>query len=304
MNKKENKIKKEKITSFREIIISFAIASVIGIVYLIFSWNFISSLIVFALFFVAVEIYLVIRIRLTKRARIRQMELVFPDFIELMASNLRAGMTIDKALLLSSRKEFNPLDQEILLLGKDILTGKEITRALRDLSYRIKSEKVDKTLDVIITGIRSGGNLAVLLEETALNMRERLFIEKRAASNVLMYLIFIFFAVAVGAPTLFALSATLVQVFSSIIGDLPAIETSIVVPISLTSISIPMSFIKYFSIIFLIAIDILASMLLGLVNKGEEREGIKYLIPLIAASLGIYFAVRAILSNYFADIAQ
>src|SRR4030042_1953205 len=115
-------------------------------------------------------------------------------------------MTIDKALLLSSRKEFAPLDEEILLLGKEIITGKEIMQALHDMSLRIKSDKIRKTLELVISGIRSGGNISILLEETAVNMRERNFIEKKSASNVLMYVIFIFFAVAIGAPLLFGLS--------------------------------------------------------------------------------------------------
>jgi pilus assembly protein TadC len=70
------------------------------------------------------------------------MEEVFPDFIELVSSNLRAGMTVDKALLLSSRKEFSPLDIEILRLGKDILTGTYINIALTNMAKRIKSEKI------------------------------------------------------------------------------------------------------------------------------------------------------------------
>ena len=144
--------------------------------------------------------------------------------------------------------------------------------------------------------------MAILLEETATNMRERDYVEKRAASNVLMYIIFIFFAVAVGAPALFALSSILVEVLTSILSGLPTLDASINVPITLTSISISLTFVQYFSVIFFITIDVLASLLLGLVNKGEEKEGTKYILPLVVISITVYFTIRTVLHGYFADL--
>lgn len=298
---KAQKEKRKKINKFitLELSLSFLIA--------LFSYFITKDLkisgIAFLITLVLVSIYLLIKKLLKKAERIRKMEEVFPDFIELMASNLRAGMTIDKALLLSSRKEFSPLDEEILILGKGIITGEEITSSLIEMAKRTKSEKILKTITIINSGIRSGGNLAILLEQTALSMRERGFVEKRAASNVLMYVIFIFFAVAIGAPILFSLSSVLVEVLTNILSDLPSIETSQAnVPFTLTSVNISVDFITYFSIIFLILVNILASLLLGLVSKGEEKEGLKYAVPLIILSTAVFFIVRFFLLSYFSGI--
>lgn len=234
--------------------------------------------------------------------RIKKMEEVFPDFLELMSSNLRAGMTIDKALLASSREEFAPLDNEIIKLGKDIATGKEIERALKDLAERIHSEKIRKTLLVIISGIKAGGNLATLLEETAIHTRERGFVEKRAASNVLMYMIFIVFALGIGAPILFGLSAALVEIITSLLSTIPPIEnSSIQLPFTLTKISVSTTFITYFALVFLIVTDILGSFVIGSVSKGDEKAGVKYMAPLVVASVTIFFIVKKTLLIYFAD---
>lgn len=234
---------------------------------------------------------------------IKKMEEAFPDFLELMASNLRAGMTVDKALLASSREEFAPLDIEIVKLGKDIATGKNIEHALREMSERINSDKIKKTLLVIISGIKAGGNLAALLEETAVNTRERSFVEKRAASNVLMYVIFIFFALAIGAPVLFGLSAALVKIITNLLSTLPPVEgnTNIQLPFTLTKISISTSFVNYFSMILLIVTNVLGSLVLGLVSKGNEKAGVKYILPLVIISLAIFLLVKQILLAYFAD---
>jgi flagellar protein FlaJ len=232
----------------------------------------------------------------------KKMEDAFPDFIELMASNLRAGMTIDKALLLSARREFAPLDKEIFSLGKDIMTGKKVEAALNAFAIRTKSAKIQKTVNLIISGIKSGGNISILLEEAAVNMRERNFVEKRAASNVLMYVIFIFFSIAVGAPALFALSSVLVSVLTNILSTIPVMSSTIALPFSLTKINISVTFITYFSIVFIIATDILASLMLGLVSKGQEKSGIKYIPILLIISILTFIVLRVVLMSYFSDI--
>lgn len=270
------------------------------------AYYFYRNLIISAAFFfgviIAISLYLYFSKSLKSSARIRKMEEAFPDFLQLMSSNLRAGMTISKAMLLSSREEFAPLDKEILRVGKDVTTGKDIERALLDMSDRIGSEKIHKTLLLIISGIKAGGNLAILLEETATNMGEREFVEKRASSNVLMYVIFIFIAVAVAAPALFALSNILVGVLANLLKGLPTMQTSINVPFTLSSITISTDFIMYFSIAFILMLDIMAALVLGLVSKGEERDGLKYVIPILILSIGIFFLIKIALSGFLAGL--
>ncbi|MEK6850556.1 MAG: type II secretion system F family protein [Nanoarchaeota archaeon] len=266
----------------------------------IITQKIISSLLILVAVLISTNAYIIYREKYRATQRIKKIEDVFPDFVELMAANLRAGMTIDKALLVSSRKEFAPLDEEILRLGKDIMTGKEITLALYEMGERIKSEKIKKTLALIITGIASGGNLSVLLEETAMNMRERAFVEKRAASNVLMYVIFVFFAVAVGAPVLFGLSSILVKTITTIMSSVPEIDTTATanLPFTMGKINITTAFINYFAVIYLIVISVLSSLVIGIVNKGEEKSGINYIIPVAIISISIFFLIQLILSKF------
>ncbi|MFH1500831.1 MAG: type II secretion system F family protein [archaeon] len=255
------------------------------------------------LIFINVVIYF--RIFLKADARIKKMENIFPDVIQLMASNLRAGMTVDRAFLLSARPEFAPLDLEIGKTGREITTGKDMGTAMLSMSKRIGSEKIHKTIMLIISGLKAGGNISTLLEETANNMREKEFIEKKAASSIVMYVIFIFFASAIGAPVLFGLSSILVQVIIEVIGSLPemttSVATSIKTPFTFSSLDISISFVIWFSVIFLIITNILSSLVIGLVNKGSEKEGLRYLLPLIALSLAIFFTIRTVLFRFIAE---
>lgn len=272
-----------------------------GLVY-IFSKNLVFAISFLIISQVLFNVYFYFRKRLVISTNIRKMESVFPDFIELVSSNLRAGMTIDKALLLGSRKEFAPLDKEILHLGKDILTGREIALSLRDMARRTGSERIQKTVDLIVSGLKSGGNVAVLLEETAVNMRERNFVEKRAASNVLMYVILISFGISIGAPALFALSSVLVGVMTQILADVPQSETNLNLPFSITGVSISTTFITIYAVVFLVVVCILSSMLLGLVSKGDEKEGLKYAPIFISVSLVVFFILKSVLGGGFSSM--
>ena len=297
------KVDREKVLAERRWgMFSGMAAFLIGVVVYLIYGNFISTAIGFFVGFFVVFSTSKFMNSLKKAARIKKIEDVFPDFLQLVASNLRAGMTVDHAMLLGARPEFAPLDKEILQAGRDISTGKPVGFALKMMSKRIDSEKVDKTLSIILSGIRAGGNLAILLEETSRSMRQRDFIEKKAASQVLMYTIFIFLAVAIFAPGLFALSGILVETMTNLMGGVSPDSLPQNIPVSFSSVSISVSFIYYFSILFIIVMDVMAALVLGLVSKGSEREGLRYLPIMLILSLGIFFILGYVLSGTMAGL--
>ena len=285
----------------KELIIKLVVSLVIAAAAGTIKRSIFASVLWFIGTIIILSVYSIMKVKLEKYNRIKKMENAFPDFLQLMASNLRAGMPTDHALLMSARKEFDPLDKEIIKLGKELMTGRDIESAMFDMGQRSHSQKIQKTINLIVSGLKSGGNIAVLLEETASNARERYFVQKKAASNVLMYVIFVFAAITVGAPGLFGLSTVLVEVLTNVLSTIPEVQTSASLPFTLSRIEISSSFIIYFSMAFLIAIDIIGSLVLGLVTKGEEKEGAKYILPVVSVSLGIFFAVRFILLKYFAE---
>jgi len=294
--------RKEKSILRKIIFLSILLGIIIGAGILYFYKNTLLSIIsTFTTIIVLIVFYLV-RKNLKKTARIKKIEEIFPDFLQLMSSNLRAGMTIDRSILLSSRPEFAPLDVEILQTGKDLTTGKNVELSLLDMSKRLNSEKIHKTILLINSGIRAGGDLAILLEQTAVSMRERKFVEKKAASSVLMYVIFIFLAVSIFAPALFSLSTVLVEVLTNILAGLPSVDTNVNMPFTLSKINISISFIKYFSIIFMITIDFFASMVLGLVGKGSEKQGLRYFPVILIMSISIYFLARVFIARFLGGL--
>ena len=104
-------------------------------------------------------------------SRASEIEKVLPDALQLMAANVRAGMTVDRAIWLTARPEFGIFEEELRMAGAKTVGGKPIKVALMEMVERINSGLLEKTFRLLIEGIESGGELSHLLEETAANAR-------------------------------------------------------------------------------------------------------------------------------------
>ena len=171
------------------------------------------------------------------------------------------------------------------------------------IKYLSKSDKLRKTIQLIITGLRSGGELSGLLSETAENLRQQNIVEQKIRSSVAMYFIFIFVAVAFGGPILFSLSSFLIEILTKVLGEVAlseSLKTSL--PLSFAQISLDKDFVVMFSIISLIVTSILSSLVLGLIAKGKESEGTKYIPILILITISVFYLVRYIMGKILSGL--
>jgi len=280
-------------------LIAIILTVLFSAIFLIFKVTLLWSIVVFVL----VNLFSYFKLSLKAANRIKKMEEVFPDVISLMASNLRSGITIEKAFLMAARPEFDPLDKEIMKTGKEITTGQNIIQALYTMSKRIDSEKIEKVIMLIISGLKAGGNISDLLDQTSRNMKEKEVIEKKTRSTILMYVIFIFFAVGAGAPVLFGLSSVLVGVIIKLTSNIPDLGTQASsLPFSFTQVSISSNFVLYFSLLFMIITDFISCLVIGLVNKGDGKSGLKFFIPLVVVSIGLFLLIRLVLSGILGSV--
>jgi len=241
-------------------------------------------------------IYLWLILLVDKKAKL--IEEALPDALQLMSSNLKAGMTPDKALLLSSRPEFGPLKEEIDLVGKKITLGKNIGDALMEMAKRVRSKRLLRAIELINSGLNSGGSLATLMEATSNNLREQFLVDKRIKASITMYVIFIFSAAALIAPVLYGLSSFLVEVVGKSFAEVQIPTTAASsLPIQAGQSAITPEFLLMFIIVFLVVNSFMASMLLGLISKGNQREGFRYFIPMIMLAIPIFLIVRVIISS-------
>jgi flagellar protein FlaJ len=234
-------------------------------------------------------------------SRTKYVENILPDALDLMAANSRAGYIPSKALLLSARKEFGPLSVAIKNVGKELATGESLEDSLNKITAQIKSELLERTVKLINEGINLGGQFAKLLDENASDIRSIQQIKNEMKANIMMYAIFITFAGAIGAPLLYALSGFLV-------GTINQLGSSLVIPESanmkvgfmkMGHMSVSSDFLLIFSLIAIVITTVGGSIIVGMINSGKEKGGVKYIPIFLILGLAVFFIGQMVISSMF-----
>ncbi|MCX6773049.1 MAG: type II secretion system F family protein [Candidatus Micrarchaeota archaeon] len=245
-------------------------------------------------------VYAIVTVMANKRVAL--IEELLPDFLSIMSSNIRSGLTYDRALLLSARKEFGPLAREVDRAAKEALSGKPLPDALMGMTTRVRSETFAKTMRLIVEGIRSGGKLADLLETTSLDMRRFSAVRKDVTATVLVYQLFMLAASAIAGPLLYAVAVILVQTTNQLHAKI-AVSTDAGgwMPIA-GGTSFSPEFVFYFSIVGIIITGVFSSLAAGVISKGKESEGYAYMPVVIVVGLLLFFVVKLALEGVFAQL--
>jgi flagellar protein FlaJ len=246
-------------------------------------------------------------ILLQTEARKSAVEEVLPDFLTLMAANIRSGMTIDQAMWYAAKPEYGLFSIEVRRVVKNAFSGEAIEKSLDRLDARFNSRVLHRTLLLLKQALATGGETAEILEETAQDARDVAMHKKDIASTLLVYIIFLVFASSVGAPFLFSVSKTLIGVLASAFAYMPAggmessgVFTSFLITPSAPSVSTDEFF--WFSMALVFVTSLIGSLLLGIVQAGSKTQGIKFFPFMLGASYAVYFLVSSALESMFASM--
>ncbi len=229
--------------------------------------------------------------------RKEQVEKVFPDFLYLLASNLRGGLIPSHAFSAAIRPELGVLAVEAKKAR--IASGGSIVASFKYLTKRVNSVYLDKFTKIFEKTIRTGGNFVDIVEEYADSMRKILDLKEELASQSKGYVGFLLFVSVLILPFLTSVSVYYIKVISSIqesigrVGDVEGVG-----PLSRASLQIsltPEQFIILVSI-FVVITNLMTSLLLGIINKGDMVRGLKYFPFISLVALIVMFISSEFLS--------
>jgi flagellar protein FlaJ len=225
---------------------------------------------------------------------------VLPDFLLMVAANLRSGMTPFAAFQASARPEFGPLQTEILYVSSLSLGSESFADALRQLTATIDSAILRRTIVFFENGLRSGGKLAYLLETSAEEIRETEEMRKQMIVNTKTYAIFVVFILVFGLPLLLAISSQFLTVFTKIQANIGGAGSSQspIAGLSAPKVKIDIQFIDQMTIVILVGTAILTSVLVGVISEGKLLFGLKYFPPLALAALFIFYICKTVISGF------
>ncbi|MCS7109695.1 MAG: type II secretion system F family protein [Candidatus Micrarchaeota archaeon] len=248
-------------------------------------------------------LYQYIELKIDERRN--EIEKVLPDFLQLAAANVRAGMQIEKALWYAAKPEFGLLSKEMEIASKRMFGGETINEALDKMAERINSRYFDRTVELIKEGIESGGEIAGILEKTALDLRNQQIMKKEISTSMIMYSIFIGFSAAVGAPFLYVVSSKLISLFEKLWVNQPisGFAANPYARINPISPAINSTEFNLFAITIIIITTFIATLIISVIQTGRKSNFIKYIFPFLVVSLLVFYVGRIIIDRIFGGIS-
>jgi Flp pilus assembly protein TadB len=263
------------------------------------TWS-VMPLILSALSILAVYFYIDLKIY----NRTKNMEDKLGDYLTMVSTNLKGGMSFENALWTAIRDEFGLLSTEMGIVSKKVMTGSNIVTALNGFSNKYNSPIIKRSLNLIVSEIESGGKISDIIDKVVTDLKKTRLLKQEMAASTLTYIIFISVIVVAISPVLFALSYQLLEVMLGFMSRFAGLDTA--------GASLPISFggeasidpkqFKQFSFFAISIISIFASMIISIIQKGDIRSGIKYIPMFWVSSIIIYVISQNILSGLFAGL--
>ncbi|MBN2368629.1 type II secretion system F family protein [Candidatus Woesearchaeota archaeon] len=234
--------------------------------------------------------------------RRKEIEAVFPDFLQLTAANINAGMPIDRALWFAIRPRFGILAKEMETVAKATMVGENLPKALQEFTARYDSPTITRAINLLLEGLESGGEIGDLLSKVATNIRETELLKKEMASSVTTYVIFILFATIGAAPFLFGLTTELIVIMQAILSDISVGEGGQSMggmgSFAMSGDSISITDYRIFAITSVIISSVFAAIITSVIQKGNAKESLKNIPVYVLISLANYFISFSLLNLF------
>jgi len=247
-------------------------------------------------------VYLYLDLKIYNRTKL--MEKLLPDYLQLVVTNLKGGMSFEKSLWAAIRPEFKVLSKEITIVSKKVLTGNDLSEALAEFTKKYDSPILRRSMELIIGEVITGGKISKVIDNVIDTLRKTRTLREEMAASTLTYLIFIGAIVIFIAPALFALSHQLLRIvvgFTSQIASTTLGQSSL--PISVSEVTLDPDAFRLFSVFALSVISIASAIIISIIQKGDVKGGIKYMPIFFIFSLLMYFVLTAGLGAVFGGIA-
>jgi archaellum biogenesis protein FlaJ (TadC family) len=206
-------------------------------------------------------------------------------------------MAIDKALWFSVRPRFGVLAREIEIVAKETISGKDLEIALFDFTKKYDSPLLKRSINLLIEGLRAGGEVGDLLNRISANIAEARLMKKEMSANVTTYVIFITFATVIAAPVLFALSNQLLNIINNLITTISRPDaTTGGFASAFSTLAVKPGDFNFFAVFMLSVTSFFSASIIAIIRRGSIKGGLKYIPTFIIISITLFYIANYVLS--------
>ena len=253
------------------ILIIFILVSEIALTLTLTILNMTASVLILP-FFIIPGLFTYIIVQQEKRAQ--EIEKTAPDFLRQLSSMLQVGLSFENAMEDMSQYGEGPLYDEMRRTIIEIRMGRNFDDAWRAMSKRLKSKELERIFGIILDSRKSGSSISTVLLDVSDDLRDLLALKRERKSAVMMSVMFLLISAIVATP--FAIG--MVSVYSGFMQSY-GMESEIILTAPIAGE------------IYLLIHSLLVSFIISIIMYGEFKKGIKFALPLIAASYGIFYII-------------
>ncbi len=152
------------------------------------------------------------RVASAAKKRKAAIQRALPDFLDMLASTVQAGLAFNGALNHAVDVAAGPLGEEIKAALSEVRMGRSKGDALRSMAERVKQEQLSAVVTAVVQAERLGSNMAQILDELAEEVRNRRMMRAEELANLMPTKMVIPMA-------LFMLPALFVMIFGGIVAQ-------------------------------------------------------------------------------------
>lgn len=136
-----------------------------------------SNLFITIIFPILIWIFPIMLLKSAKKRRLKKFQNQLSDGINMLSNSLRAGYSYLQSINAVAKDMPDPIGKEFKILLKEMSLGVNSEKALDNLHERISSEDLGLMITAIKIQQETGGNLAEILSNISLTIRERIEIQ-------------------------------------------------------------------------------------------------------------------------------
>lgn len=253
------------------IIIIFILASEIVLMMILTILNLPMSVLILP-FFILPGLFTYVVLQQEKRAQ--EIERTAPDFLRQLSSMLQVGLSFENAMEDMSQYGEGPLYDEMRRTIVEIRMGRNFDDAWKAMSRRLKSKELERIFAIILDGRKSGSSVSGVISDVSDDLRDLLALKRERKSAVMMSVMFLLISAVIATP--FAIG--MVGVYSGFMQNY-GMDSEII-------LTAPVA-----GEIYLVIHSIIVGFIISIIMYGEVKKGIKFSLPLVVASFGIFYFI-------------
>ncbi len=206
--------------------------------------------------------------------RAQEIEKTAPDFLRQLSSMLQVGLSFENAMEDMSQYGEGPLYDEMRRTIIEIRMGRNFDDAWRAMSKRLKSKELERVFGIILDGRKSGSSISKVLNDVSDDLRDLMALKRERKSAVMMSVMFLLISAVVATP----FSIGMVSVYSGFMQS-NGMESEIILTAPIAGE------------LYLIIHSVLVAFIISIIMYGDVKKGIKFSLPLLAASFVIFYLI-------------